>query len=77
MKTGHWIVLIVVISLLGMASTGCKTNPLADASLAFVETVGPEYVAYVEADPQLNADDKAARVNNVAAFRMLAEEANR
>ena len=77
MKTGHWILLVVVISLLGMCGTGCKTNPLAEASMAFVETVGPEYTAYVEADPMLSADDKAARLNNVAAFRMLAEEANR
>jgi hypothetical protein len=69
--------LLIVLFLVALAMAGCKSNPLAESSLAFVNTVGPEYLVYVEADTALDADGKKARRMNVEAFKLLAEEANK
>jgi hypothetical protein len=77
MKKWEWVALLATIGMLAIGSAGCKSNPLAGPSLAFVNTVGVEYLAYVEADDKLDADAKKARRVNVEAFKLLAEEANK
>jgi hypothetical protein len=64
-----------VVALL--LACGCQTNPMTAPARAFLDSVGPEYLAYVEADPTLDEAARRARRANCAAFRLLVEEAER
>jgi hypothetical protein len=77
MKKSSYAILVAVIVLLGICSAGCKSNPLIEPADAFCNTVGTEYLKYVEADPNLDESGKQARRTNVAAFKALIEEAKK
>lgn len=76
--TAAGIVAAVLIALLlAILSCSCATNPMVPPAQAFVDTVGMEYIEYVEADPKLNEDARRARRANVEAFKMLIKEAQK
>ncbi len=59
------VILLLLVALLG----GCAVvdSNLLSSSEAFLEAVGPEYSAYVEADPKLSQDQKDNRQRTVRA----------
>jgi hypothetical protein len=68
---------MIVLFFLLMSLFGCQTNPMIEPSECFVNTVGTEYLIYVEADKRLPEGGKRARRMNVEAFRRLIEEAKK
>jgi hypothetical protein len=77
MSAGHVVGALVLAALLLWACSGCASNPMAAPAEAFLDTVGTEYLTYVEADPALDESAKQARRANVQAFRWLVEEARK
>lgn len=69
-----FLIVSLLISILGF--TGCQ-NPLLESSKAFLNTVGPEYLKYVEEDPTLDSNAKHARRINVEEFKAIIEEAEK
>jgi len=69
-----WAILVVAFS------TGCGVNKgFVRAARQFHKTVGAEYLEYVEKDPRYikNPESKLDRTNNVRAFELLLEEAEK
>lgn len=82
-KMKKWIkknieLILAVLFLLFLLSlfSGCQ-NPLVKPARAFVDTVGSEYLEYVENDATLGEGAKRARRANVEAFLMLINEAEK
>ena len=64
--------IIGICIALSVCITGCSTNPLLEPADMFAnQTVGPEYVKYVQADTKLSDTEKKMRLNNVEAFKKL------
>lgn len=71
------ILKVTFLAIVIVAFAGCVVSaPFIEAADTFVnETVGPEYLTYVENDPALNADEVRYRQENVATFRAAVEAA--
>lgn len=54
----------------------CGCCAIADASKVFLESVGREYVKYVDEDGNLTIEEKIIRKLHVKAFTAAVEEAN-
>jgi hypothetical protein len=59
----------------GLIGCGANTAFVASADTFANTTVGPEYQAYVQADPTLNPEQKTDRLQNLDSFRRAVEEA--
>jgi hypothetical protein len=69
------MVKITGVILIFLLFCGCQTNPMIKSAESFVNTVGTEYLVYVEKDDSLQDSGKRARRMNVEAFKILIEEA--
>lgn len=70
-------ILLVCTVIASTAMVGCGGSDKAFAASAdmFVnKTVGPEYRAYVMADPALDTDQKADRIRNVDSFKATVKQ---
>jgi hypothetical protein len=56
---------------------GCGGGALAVPAKTFLDSVGNEYTTYVTADPKLDADQKARRIQFVSSFQRAVDEANK
>jgi len=65
--------LMASMMLLGGCVHGPAERMFVGAAEHFVESVGPEYVEYVEADESLSAAGKELRKANVESFRAAVE----
>ena len=75
-----------ILALTLLTTAGCKTGPLAQPSVeftkaarGFVDGVGQDYAAYVEADDTLSVAQKQNRTAAVGDFEFavrMAEQAN-
>lgn len=64
------------IIVVGLTSCAGPDAALVEAADDFANrSVGPEYLQYVEADPNLDETDKRVRRTNVATFRQAVEAA--
>ncbi len=59
----------------GLLLAGCC--PLARPARTFLDTVGTEYLDYVEADPNLDEDEKRIRRQHVGSFGRAVLEAEK
>lgn len=68
--------LILMLACLLLAGCAGADRALVDAADHFANvTVGPEYEAYVNDDPDLGEIDKAVRLENVRTFRAAVQAA--
>ncbi|MGD9631412.1 MAG: hypothetical protein AB7V18_19405 [Pyrinomonadaceae bacterium] len=76
MKKKIWP-MAVVLALAAVSLGGCAGSDktfAASADLFVNKTVGPEYEAYVMADPNLDAAQKEDRIRNVESFRNVVRQ---
>ena len=67
------IFLLLTVHCLLLIAPGCC--PLARPARTFLDSVGAEYLDYVEADAELDDDARRIRRQHVASFRHAIEEA--
>lgn len=68
-------VVLVACGIGALCLAGCNGNPLKAPATTFVNSVGGEYLAYVEADTTLTEEQKQIRRTHVESFRAAVEEA--
>ncbi|GEM_PF-4369818 len=54
----------LAVAGLCLFGTGCVNRQLTESYHHYLNTVGTEYIQYVQADPALTGDDKAIRQEN-------------
>lgn len=66
----------LVSGLLALGLVGCGVNPLKGPSETFLGLVGDEYLAYVDADPEMGDLDRFIRHEYVKSFERAVKEAD-
>ena len=72
-----FIINILIFVMFIIFICGCVVNPMIEPAKNFVNTVGKEYIEYVDKDESLDENAKRARRINVEAFKMLIEKAGK
>lgn len=68
---------VLSVLVLSWGCAGCACGLLGEAGSIFVQSVGAEYLEYVDGDEGLSADDKSIRRIHVESFRRAVEEARK
>ncbi len=58
------ILLLIVTAGICLTLTGCVNRQLTESYDQYLDTIGTEYLQYIESDPALNDNDKAIRQAN-------------
>jgi len=72
---------VLLLAFLTIGTTGCSwfygsvNKDFAEASKGYADVVFPEYEAYIDADPNLNSEDKDIRKGTPAKWRKLIADA--
>ena len=71
------LIAVLIVAVLGMCA-GCTANKqFVDGVDGYTKVVLPEYKAYVQADPKLDADSKRIRVQTADKLQALVDEAKK
>ncbi len=68
------ILLLIVFAGICCVLTGCVNRQLTESYGQYLDTVGAEYIQYVEADRSLDGNDKAIRQANHEHARQTVEK---
>jgi hypothetical protein len=69
-----YLAICMAVGLVLTTSCGCSNGPTIAGAKAGWAVIGPEYRAYIQADPALDADGKATKLRTADILTKLLDE---